>query len=227
MAMANCPHPYDVVAWGIAKMDPCTAKAVVGAANGYVSHDDVQSFALEAQYEGGERISKTATLGKVCATKLLPRQYRNSTGSIGVCMIHPELRSLVSGGELYANANAYTIGGSGGGANGELVPMWLQVWEALDNGDCAADPTNSYDYVCHIFPYGFVMPVDGAMANRAYRPFTANLDFQAILPPDNYTGPFGDIPATFFNAFTKPDWHYTVYTDTLPTSSACALRAAA
>lgn len=223
MSMASCPHPYDIMAWGVALLEPCNGMAKVGVANGYVSHDSVQAFDLQPQYEGGERLAKTASLGKICATKLLPKQYKNSTGTIGVCMIHPELRSMLNGGELYTNNLGYTTGGSGGGANGELVPVWLQVWEALDNGDCPDDLANVYDYVCHVYPYGYVMPVDGAMANKAYRPFTAQLDFQSLLPAAGYNGPFGDIPEDFFGSFTKVDWQYSFYTNNLPADSLCSL----
>lgn len=223
MAMANCPHPYDIAAWGVALLDVCDKRAIAGPYNGYISHDTVQSFDLQPQYEGGERLSKAAGRGKVAASKLLPKQYKNSQGTMGVTMIHPELRALLNGSELYTNGNAFTIGGSGGGANGELIPVWLQVWEYLDNGDCATDAANSYEYVCHVYPYGYVMPVDGAMANKAYRPFTAQLDFQGLKPATGYQGPFGDIPADFFTAFTKTDWHYYFYTDALPDDSACTL----
>lgn len=227
MALANCPHPFDVVAWGVALMNPCTGKAIDGSANGYVSKDTVQTFQIEPQYEGGERISKTATQGHVCATKLLPKQFRNATGTLTVCMMHPELQALLNGSELWANENGYTAGYTHGGANGELVSTWLQIWEGLDNGDCAGDPDNTYTYLCHVYPFGYVQPVYGQMQNKQYRQFSATLDYQKMLPPDAYTGPFGDIPDDFFSGFTKTDWHYMFMTNDIPSQSECGLRTAA
>lgn len=225
MALVALPHPKDIVLWGMALMDPCTRKAIPGLLNGYLC-TDVQEFTLTPSFTGGDRVTKSNGQGQPCRTVLNRRYFEAAAGELKACVFNPEMETVFNGGALYvATAPAIapmlgkTVGGSGGGANGEEVRLWLEVWEALSYDDC---PAGVPMFRKHIFPSGFFRPTLTGM-KLGFREFTATLeDFQKVKPPDAYTGPFGDLPADFWSSIPagKADWHYWLDVLTLPAAAA-------
>lgn len=119
----------------VVKLDVCGAP-VTGAASAVVVTRGYTSVGPEPQYEDGDVFRTKNAAGELCTNFVGPNVYANSDIAVKMCVLDPDVSTIVTGSRLILTAGVTGSGAAYGYSNPE-AHFSLETWQPLSgNGRC-------------------------------------------------------------------------------------------